>query len=185
MRTLILGWMVIIASMMVSTPMSRAAGHHHHSLAHKRPHHQIVSHDDLTLKNLIEHPQSPVNCLTAAAFYESRGQSFETQVDIARSVLARSHSNLYPDTVCEVIHQRQFVHHKTICQFTWYCRKPHIKVDKNTYQISYQAALQAMQQDRHVGVFPAMYFNASPHYNHRKFYLVKHTGPIWFVAKRD
>lgn len=53
-----------------------------------------------------------VGCLTEALYYEARGESEEGYIAVANVIMNRVHSHRYPNTVCEVVHQRK--------QFSYY-----------------------------------------------------------------
>jgi len=55
--------------------------------------------------------QSSYNCLVCNCYHESRGENFEGMVAVAKVVVSRSESDLYPNSVCQVIYQPY--------QFSW------------------------------------------------------------------
>ena len=61
---------------------------------------------------------SDLNCLTAAVYYEARGESREGQAAVAQVVLNRVRSPAFPKTVCGVVYQGAAVHS---CQFSFAC----------------------------------------------------------------
>ncbi|MFC5344006.1 cell wall hydrolase [Brevundimonas staleyi] len=62
-------------------------------------------------------PTDPVECLTQAIYYEARNESEEGQAAVAEVVINRTRSGLYPQSVCEVVYQRN----TRTCQFTFTC----------------------------------------------------------------
>jgi len=62
-------------------------------------------------------PQSDVECLTQAIYYEARNESEEGQAAVAEVVMNRSRALGYPPRVCEVVYQRN----SRTCQFTFTC----------------------------------------------------------------
>jgi spore germination cell wall hydrolase CwlJ-like protein len=61
---------------------------------------------------------SDLNCLTAAVYYESRGESREGQAAVAQVVLNRVRNPAFPKTVCGVVYQGAAAHS---CQFSFAC----------------------------------------------------------------
>jgi hypothetical protein len=61
---------------------------------------------------------SDLDCLTAAVYYEARGESAAGQAGVAQVVLNRLASPAFPKTVCGVVYQRLAAGG---CQFTFAC----------------------------------------------------------------
>lgn len=61
---------------------------------------------------------SDLNCLTAAVYYEARGESREGQAAVAQVVLNRVRSPAFPKTVCGVVYQGAAGRG---CQFSFAC----------------------------------------------------------------
>jgi hypothetical protein len=59
-----------------------------------------------------------LTCLTQAVYYESRSEPLAGQQGVAQVVMNRSHSALYPTSVCDVVFQRSG---GGTCQFTFAC----------------------------------------------------------------
>jgi len=68
-----------------------------------------------------------IGCLAKNIYFGARDQPTIGQMAVAEVVLNRVHSPLFPDTVCEVIHEgptykwKQGFPIKHRCQFSWYC----------------------------------------------------------------
>lgn len=62
-------------------------------------------------------PDSAVECLTQALYYEARNESEEGQAAVAEVVINRSRSGGYPRDICQVVYQRN----SRTCQFTFTC----------------------------------------------------------------
>ncbi|HEX4196338.1 MAG TPA: cell wall hydrolase [Caulobacteraceae bacterium] len=60
-----------------------------------------------------------VDCLTAAVYYEARGESVAGQAAVAQVVLNRVRHPAFPKTVCGVVYQG--VHTGAGCQFSFAC----------------------------------------------------------------
>jgi hypothetical protein len=59
-----------------------------------------------------------MECLTAAVYYEARGEPLQGQAAVAQVVLNRVHDAHFPKTVCGVVYQGLASH---ACQFTFAC----------------------------------------------------------------
>jgi len=66
----------------------------------------IMSHPDTTPEELAE-----INCLALNLYHEARGSTFRDKVGVSYVVLNRVGRARYPNTVCEVVYQRN--------QFSW------------------------------------------------------------------
>jgi len=58
-------------------------------------------------------------CLATTLYFEARGEEPEAMAAVGHVIMNRVYSNMYPDTVCDVV--RQGGERKYQCQFTWYC----------------------------------------------------------------
>lgn len=45
-------------------------------------------------------------CLAKAVYFEARGESLEGQLAVAKVILNRARSGIYPDSICKVVTQR-------------------------------------------------------------------------------
>lgn len=60
---------------------------------------------------------SETECLARTVYFEARGDALEGQMAVARTVINRTRSDLFPDSICEVVRQPSqfsFVHHRVI-----------------------------------------------------------------------
>lgn len=74
--------------------------------------------------------QGEVRCLARAMYFEARGESVAGQIAVAQVTLNRVKAEKFPDTVCNVVHEKR---HGS-CQYTWYCNIDHMKVhDRKAY----------------------------------------------------
>jgi len=68
-------------------------------------------------------------CLSLNIYHESRSDSFAGRIAVADVTLNRIDSNLFPDTICEVVQQAKtrvnwkgnIVPVRGMCHFSWYC----------------------------------------------------------------
>ena len=64
----------------------------------------------------IKHSHSELECLTMNIYHESKGEDFKGKMAVAHTTLNRVKSDLFPDTICKVVHQCK---KKNVCQFSW------------------------------------------------------------------
>jgi N-acetylmuramoyl-L-alanine amidase len=107
--------------------------------------------------------------LALNVYFEARGESFLSQVDIANVVLNRVDSPRFPNTIQGVITQGGEQRGK--CQFSWYCDGASDEpTDPKAWRIAVQAAATALSgfDETHGALF---YYNpdlASPYWAHTK-----------------
>jgi len=77
--------------------------------------------------------KAELNCLADNVYREAEFESEEGQKAVATVTLNRVHDPVYPGTICGVVYERHYVHHKIVCQFSWTC-KPRHKVNRRLYQ---------------------------------------------------
>ena len=62
-----------------------------------------------------------LECLTRNIYWEAASEPFEGKVGVAQVTLNRVESGKFANSVCGVVHQKNVVYEKVICQFSWYC----------------------------------------------------------------
>ena len=60
-------------------------------------------------------------CMTRNIYYEAGREPAEGKIAVAQVVMNRVAHPEFPDTPCEVIHQRRSHSKGVVCQFTWLC----------------------------------------------------------------
>jgi spore germination cell wall hydrolase CwlJ-like protein len=60
-------------------------------------------------------------CMTRNIYYEAAREPAEGKIAVAQVVMNRVAHPEFPDTPCEVIHQRTSHSKGVVCQFTWLC----------------------------------------------------------------
>ena len=90
-----------------------------------------------------------VFCLAQNIYFESGNQPMVGKIAVSHVVLNRVESNLYPDTICDVVYDAKTrinwkgneVPIRNQCQFSWYCDgKSDDPVDSKTWIASMQLA---------------------------------------------
>ena len=100
--------------------------------------------DDQRLANIEYINSVDINCLAKGIYYEARGESTKGKEAVGLVIVNRTKNDKYPDTICGVVTQVDYIHHKKICQFSWYCKdgekKLYAILDSPGYDASYDVA---------------------------------------------
>lgn len=62
-----------------------------------------------------------LDCLTRNIYWEAASEPFEGKVGVAQVTMNRVNSGKFASSVCGVVHQKNVIYEKVICQFSWYC----------------------------------------------------------------
>lgn len=62
-----------------------------------------------------------LDCLTRNIYWEAASEPFEGKVGVAQVTMNRVNSGKFASTVCGVVHQKNIIYEKVVCQFSWYC----------------------------------------------------------------
>lgn len=123
-------------------------------------HRQVITSHHTTRSSSPWDLTSSVGCLTTTIYHEARGKKLSTQVKIGRVVLKRTKMKEFPHTVCGVVKQKtrlRHAHHKTVCQFSWYCKMSrHPVINSESLIAAKFAAYTALRS----GPTPAVFFNS-------------------------
>ena len=85
--------------------------------------------------------QEDYYCLVEAIYFEARSESQTGQLAIANVILERVRQNIYPDTICKVVHQWDKYPHRNGCSFSYYCDgKKEIMYEKDALVIAMNIA---------------------------------------------
>ena len=60
-------------------------------------------------------------CLTKNIYWESASEPFEGKVAVAQVTINRAESGRFANDICGVVHQRNIVQGREVCQFSWMC----------------------------------------------------------------
>ncbi|MEH6828684.1 cell wall hydrolase [Parasphingorhabdus sp.] len=95
-----------------------------------------------------------MQCLAGTVYFESKGESLQGQLAVARVVLARVHSSRFPDSVCGVVFQRS--------QFSFVRRgkMPPIKTGNRHWRNAVAIAKIAINDGWESSVEGALFFHA-------------------------
>jgi spore germination cell wall hydrolase CwlJ-like protein len=76
-------------------------------------------------------------CLAEAIYFEAGSEPTVGQHAVGQVIINRSHSNLYPNSICGVVYQRNYKQRG--CQFSWTCRKhrqPHGQAWEHSQEVA-------------------------------------------------
>ena len=73
--------------------------------------------------DLVPSVQQQIECLASNIYFESAHEPEEGKIAVAFVTMNRVHSNLWPNTICDVVLERgrNSRSGKIVCQFSWYC----------------------------------------------------------------
>lgn len=77
--------------------------------------------------HLTKEAKRQANCLAENIYFEAGHESDEGKLAVAMVTLNRVASADFPDTICDVVHQKT----NGVCQFSWYC-EPSALARRNT-----------------------------------------------------
>ncbi|MEH6700370.1 cell wall hydrolase [Parasphingorhabdus sp.] len=120
----------------------------------------FVNEDALSLSELVRQQSvdgsldAEMQCLAGTVYFESKGESLQGQLAVARVVLARVESSRFPDTICGVVYQRsQF-------SFVRGGKMPRIKTGRQTWRNAVAIAKIAVNDGWESSVEGALFFHA-------------------------
>ena len=120
----------------------------------------FINDDALSLHQLVRQQSvdgsldAEMQCLAGTVYFESKGESLQGQLAVARVVLARVESSRFPDTICGVVYQRsQF-------SFVRGGKMPRIKTGSQTWRNAVAIAKIAMNDGWESSVEGALFFHA-------------------------
>ena len=115
-----------------------------------------------------------LNCMAQNIYREAGYEPFEGKVAVAQVTLNRVEDPRFPKDICAVVHQKNIIMEKVVCQFSWFCdntykNKP---INKAAYNDSMEVAKKVMLEGfRLDGVKTALYYHAdyiNPNWKLRK-----------------
>jgi spore germination cell wall hydrolase CwlJ-like protein len=85
------------------------------------PSQKTVDFTQIKYHNLTKSARKQVDCLAENIYFEAAHEPYNGKVGVAMVTLNRVHSGSYPDTICDVVHQKTRFNDLTVCQFSWLC----------------------------------------------------------------
>ena len=68
-----------------------------------------------------ESVEKNLSCLAINIYKEAANEPFEGKVAVAQVTINRTKNPNFPDTICDVVYQKNTFMGKVVCQFSWYC----------------------------------------------------------------
>jgi spore germination cell wall hydrolase CwlJ-like protein len=106
--------------------------------------------------------QKQLDCLARNIYHEAGYEPFEGKVAVAQVTINRTESGQFPSDICQVVHQKNVVYEKVLCQFSWYCEQASLKKPMNgpVYTESMEVAKKVLLEGfRLPSVKEALYFH--------------------------
>lgn len=122
----------------------------------------------------IESIEKNLSCLALNIYKEAGHEPFEGKVAVAQVTMNRTKHPDFPNTVCDVVHQKNTFMGKIVCQFSWYCDSTHRlrPVNKKAYDESYRVAKMVLLENFKLeSLNDALYYHAdyvSPNWGKKK-----------------
>jgi len=107
--------------------------------------------------------EKDLQCIALNIYREAGYEPFEGKVAVAQVTMNRVNDPKFPKDVCDVVHQKNIVFEKVVCQFSWYCDATHKNrpVNKQAYQDSYEVAKKVyLEGFRLPSLEDALYYHA-------------------------
>ena len=111
----------------------------------------------------VESVEKNLSCLAINIYKEAANEPFEGKVAVAQVTLNRTKNPNFPDTICDVVYQKNTFMGKVVCQFSWYCDGSYKGrvVNKQAYDESYKVAKMVYLEDFKLeSVKNALYYHA-------------------------
>lgn len=110
-----------------------------------------------------ESVEKNLSCLALNIYREAGHEPFEGKVAVAQVTLNRTQHPQFPNSICEVVYQKNSFMGKVVCQFSWYCDSVHKMrpINKEAYDESYRVAKMVYLEDFKLeSVKSALYYHA-------------------------
>ena len=110
-----------------------------------------------------ESVEKNLSCLAINIYKEAANEPFEGKVAVAQVTINRTKNPNFPDTICDVVYQKNTFMGKVVCQFSWYCDGAYRGrvVNKQAYDESYKVAKMVYLEDFKLeSVKNALYYHA-------------------------
>lgn len=117
--------------------------------------------DDIVSVKTIE---KQLDCLAINIYREAGHEPFEGKVGVAQVTMNRVKDGRFGNSVCGVVHQKNVVMQRVVCQFSWYCDSAHRNrpVNRTAYNESYEVAKKVLLENfRLDSLKDALYYHAT------------------------
>jgi len=116
-----------------------------------------------------------MRCLAMNIYHEARGEPVSGQYAVARVTLNRVASKHYPNTICEVVHQKKWdwLRKRYVSAFSWTELPPHLNIKDNAWRKALKIA-----KDVHGS------HQSDDKLHGALFYHARHIKPSWARKKK-
>lgn len=107
--------------------------------------------------------RNDLECMAINIYREGGYEPIEGRIAIAQVTMNRVASPDFPNSVCEVVYQKNRVSNKIVCQFSWYCDRKHRNrpINQKAYDESYEVAKKVILEGfRLKSLEEALYYHA-------------------------
>ena len=118
---------------------------------------------DIAAIHSIKSMERQLACMTKNIYWEAASEPAEGKIAVAQVVMNRVDSPDFPNTVCEVVYQRDVIYTRVVCQFSWYCMPGFTdrRINQAAWQESEAAAKKVMLEGfRLPSLDTALYYHA-------------------------
>ena len=114
-----------------------------------------------------------IQCMAEAIYYEAGFEPYIGKAAVAKVILNRMHNPNYPNTVCEVVHQKV----NGVCQFSYYCNKLSLP-NEEAFHEGYEISAAVLTRDQYKNLLPtSLYYHADyvhPNWNLHQLRTIGH-----------
>lgn len=118
---------------------------------------------------------STLRCLAMNIYHEARGEPLSGQYAVARVTLNRVASNHYPNTICEVVHQKRWdrLRKRYVSAFSWTELPPRLTIKDKAWKQALKIAKEVYLNQR-----------SDDKLSRALFYHARHIKPSWARKKK-
>ncbi|NDH68204.1 MAG: cell wall hydrolase [Gammaproteobacteria bacterium] len=74
-------------------------------------------------KAAVKDKERRMQCMTQNIYWEAASEPAEGKLAVAQVVMNRVESGKFPNDPCQVVHQKNVIYERVLCQFSWYCEQ--------------------------------------------------------------
>ena len=103
-----------------------------------------------------------LRCLAMNVYHEARGEPVSGQYAVARVTLNRVASRHYPNTICEVVHQKRWdrLRKRYVSAFSWTELPPRLNIKDRAWKLASKVAKDVHQSHQPGDLHGALFYHA-------------------------
>lgn len=131
-------------------------------------------------KASVKDKERKLQCMTQNVYWEAASEPAEGKLAVAQIVMNRVESGRYPSDPCQVVHQKNVIYEKVLCQFAWYCEQTYKSkpVHQKLWDESAEAAKMVLVEGFRIPELKgALYYHAdyvNPQWNKKRVAKIGH-----------